>query len=132
MPSLSGPSSRWPKPIRDDAVTTPRVDIAPTTSLGKWSVALIVTMPLLFFIGSSLASTLYRDIAAGGTILRDIAMRPALALTMLTGIGCGLASFVTGVVAIARQRERALMVYISTAFGGLVLFFLAGEALSAG
>jgi hypothetical protein len=113
-------------------MTKQRVDVVPTTSLGKWSVALIVTMPLLFFIGTSLASSLYRDIAAGGTILRDIAMRPALALTMLTGIGCGLASFLTGLVAIARERERALMVYISTAFGGLVLLFLAGEALSTG
>ena len=63
--------------------------ITPQTTLGKWSFGLIVVMPILFAIGPLSADTLYESIPAGGTILADIAARPALALTMLAGMGIG-------------------------------------------
>jgi hypothetical protein len=103
--------------------------IFPITSWGKWSVGLVVAMPFLFIIGASFTNSLYKSVPAGGTILADIAARPALALAMLTGILAGILAFITGFLAMIRSKERALMVYISTAIGALLLFFLAGELL---
>ncbi len=106
------------------------LQITPTTTPGKWSVALIVAMPILFIVGSSLAGSLYKDVPAAGSIQADIAARPALALTMLAGMACGLASFITGLLAIIRQREPGALVYLATAVGGLLLIFLVGEVSS--
>lgn len=103
--------------------------IFPTTTLGKWSFGLIVVMQLLIIIGTSFTSSLYRSVPAGGTILADITARPALALTMLAGMAAGIAAFITGLLAMIKPKERAVMVYISTGVGALLLFFLAGELL---
>jgi hypothetical protein len=104
--------------------------IMPKTTLGKWSVGLIVAMPLLFMIGISFTDSLYKTVPAGSTILADIAARPALALTMLTGMGAGISAFITGLLAIIRQRDHALLVYVSSLIGALLILFLAGEVLS--
>ena len=101
--------------------------ISPSTSSGMWSVGLIVAMPVLFAIGSSFTDSLYRSVPSGETILADIVARPALALTMLAGMAAGVSAFVLGLLGIVRQRERALLVYLSTALGGLVVLFLVGE-----
>ncbi len=103
--------------------------VTPPTRLGKWSVALIVAMPILFVIGTSFTSSLYESVPAGGTILADMAARPALALTMLVGIIAGIVGFLTGFLAIVRQKENALLVYASTALGTLLVLFLAGELI---
>jgi hypothetical protein len=102
----------------------------PHTNSGKWSLGLIIAMPILFIIGTSLTNTLYQSVPAGGTILRDIAARPALALTMLTGMLAGALACITGFVAILKQKERSFLVFISTAIGTLLIIFLAGEFLS--
>jgi hypothetical protein len=101
----------------------------PITPLGKASVGLIVAMLLLFVIGTSSTNWLYPSVPAGGTILADIAARPALALTMLAGMAAGISACITGLLAIIRQKERALLVYVSTAIGALLAFFLAGEIM---
>jgi len=103
--------------------------ITPTTPLSKWSVGLIVAMPVLFIIGTSFTNSLYKSVPAGGTLLADIAARPALALTMLAGMVAGISAFVTGLLAIIRQKENALLVYISTVIGALLILFLAGEII---
>jgi len=103
--------------------------VLPKTILGKWSVVLIIVMPILFVIGTSLTNTLYESIPADGTILSDIAARPALALTMLTGMAAGISAFITGLLSIIREKRKALLVYISTAIGALLILFLAGEIL---
>lgn len=101
--------------------------LAPSTTLGRWAVGLIVAMPILFVIGSSLTSSLYESVPAGQTILADIAARPALALAMLAGMGAGISAFVVGLLAIVKRRENALLVYVSTVIGGLLVLFLASE-----
>ena len=106
------------------------VRITPGTTLGKWSVALIVTMPILFVIGSSLTSSLYESTPAGGTISADIAARPVLALTMLSGMVAGILALFLGLLSIIRQKENALLVYVSTVIGALLILFLAGEIVS--
>jgi hypothetical protein len=101
--------------------------VAPKTILGKWSVGLIVAMPILFIIGTSFTDTLYRSVPAGRTILADIAARPALALTMLAGMAAGISAFVTGLLATIRQKEDGVLVYASTALGALFVLYLAAE-----
>lgn len=110
-------------------MTNPSQRILPTTMLGKWSVGLIVAMPILFITGASFRDSLYRLVPAGDTILADIAARPALALTMLAGMLAGISAFIIGLLAIVRQKERARLVYVSTVIGAFLLLFLAGEIL---
>ena len=40
-----------------------------------------------------------------------------------------LPAFLTGLLAILRQKEYALLVFVSTAIGALLLFFITGEAM---
>lgn len=103
--------------------------IIPITTLGKWSVGLILAMLLLFIIGSSFTNSLYKSVPAGGTIIADIAARPALALTMLAGMLAGISALITGLLAIVRQKEFSLLVFISSSIGALLLLFLIGEVL---
>jgi hypothetical protein len=117
-------------PLRkEDGMTKKSLSILPKRTLGKASVGLIVAMPLLIIIGTSFTTSLYSSVPAGGTILADISARPALALTVLAGMGAGIAAFITGLLAIIRQKERAFLVYLSCAIGALLLVFLAGELL---
>ena len=99
----------------------------PRTKPGGWSVGLIVVMPILFVIGTSLSGSLYETVPAGGTILADIAARPVLALTMLAGMAAGILGFITGLLAIVKQKEKALLVYASTVIGGLFILYLIAE-----
>jgi hypothetical protein len=101
----------------------------PKTQSGKWSLGLIAAMPVLFFIGMSFTNLLYESVPAGNSILEDIARRPALALTMLAGNVSGISAFITGLIAIIRQKERALLVFVATVIGALLILFLIGEIL---
>ena len=107
----------------------PVLNLIPKTKLGQWSLGLIIAMPLLFAIGTSLADSLYASVPAGGTIPADIAARPALALTMLAGMLAGILACITGLSGILRQRERAVLVYLSSLVGALLILFLIGEVL---
>ena len=86
-------------------------------------------MFVLFVIGSSLTNTLYESVPAGGTIFADIISRPALAISMLVGFGAGISALVTGLISIIKQKERAVLVYISTLVGAALTLFLIGEFL---
>jgi len=101
--------------------------IIPQTTPGKWSIGLIVVMPILFVTGSSFTNSLYPSVPAGETIWADIAARPALALTMLAGMVAGISAFITGLWAIVKQKENALLVYVATVMGALLILFLTGE-----
>ena len=101
--------------------------LIPGNKLGRWSVGFITVMPILFVIGSSFSGSLYESVPAGRTILADIASRPLLALTMLAGMAAGISGFITGLLAIVKQKENALLVYVSTVIGGLLTLFLIGE-----
>ena len=107
-----------------------RIGILPKTKLGWWSLGLAVAMPILFFIGMSFTNLLYKSVPAGGTILKDITLRPALALTMLAGMVSGISAFIIGLIAFIRQKERALLVYGATLIGALLIVFLLGELIS--
>jgi hypothetical protein len=101
--------------------------ITPKTTSGWWSVGLFVAMPILIFTGFSFTNTLYPSVLAGESLLADVIARPALALTMLAGFAAGISAFITGLLAILWQNEKSALVYISTAAGALLIFYLAGE-----
>jgi len=48
-----------------------RISILPKTTLGKWSLGLAAAMPVLFFIGMSFTTLLYKSVPAGDTILKE-------------------------------------------------------------
>lgn len=104
--------------------------VLPETALGKWSIILIIVMPILFVIGSSFTNSIYQSVPAGESILADIAGRPALALTMLAGMAAGILAFIIGLLAITRQKERAILVYVSTVIGALFIVYLSAELWS--
>jgi hypothetical protein len=106
-----------------------KVKLIPKSKLGKLSVGLIIAMPILYSIGMSFTDSLYKSVPAGKTILKDIMERPALALTMLSGMIAGVSAFFVGLVAITRERERAVLVYVATLIGMLHILFLLGEVV---
>lgn len=99
----------------------------PKTNVGKWSLGLIIVMPLLFVIGMSFTDSLYESVPAGGTIAADIGSRPALAITMLAGMASGISALITGLIAIFKQKERTVLVYVSTIIGAALTVFLIAE-----
>jgi hypothetical protein len=110
-------------------MTKQTVKLWPASTIGKWSIGLIIIMPLLFVLGMSVTGTLYESVRAGSTILADISARPALALTMLAGMAAGTAALITGLLAIIRRKDNALLVYIASLIGALLVIFLIGEIL---
>jgi hypothetical protein len=106
-----------------------KVSLPPKTKLGWWSLGLIIAMPILFSIGSSFTHSLYQSVSSGRTIPQDIIKRPALALTMLSGMVTGVSAFISGLIAIIKEKERALLVYLSTLIGFLLILFLLAEVI---
>ena len=102
----------------------------PKTKLGKWSVGLVVALFVLLAIVPTLDSTFYKGVEAGDTIFKDMTARPLIAFPMLLGMLSGIMAFVTGLIAIIKHKERAVLVYISTAIGALLLLFLIGDLFS--
>jgi len=98
------------------------------TILGKWSIVLIVAMPIFFYIGMSLVG-FYESIPAGRTVADDIVVRPGVALPMLTGFVCGLAAFFIGIVGIIKKKDYSISVFLSTGVGFLVLLWLLAEII---
>lgn len=96
----------------------------PKTTLGKWSVGLILAMVALFVIGLSLPNILYETAPGSNSFLDDIVNRPLLAISMLTGVGAGVSALITGLVAVLKRKERAILVYGSTLVGATVTFFV--------
>jgi len=104
------------------------IKILPKTILGKWSVVLIIIMPILFYIGTSFVS-FYESVPAGKTIPEDIVARPGVALPMLAGFISGIAAFFVGIIGIAKKKDRSLFVFLSTTIGFLVLLWCLAEII---
>jgi hypothetical protein len=93
------------------------VSFFPKTALGKWSVALIV----VFF--SSLV--VFHFCLRGSDAEKLI----ALSITAVAAVG----AFITGIVGVIKSKEGAILVFLSTVIGFLVLMFILpglGEAVS--
>lgn len=101
----------------------------PKSILGKWSVGLILGMLIFFILGSFLPNFLYQSIPAGDTLPEDIVQRPALALSMLAGFASGVSAFVTGLIALIKNKERAVLVFASTLVGAAPTLYIIGEII---
>lgn len=102
----------------------------PKTIVGKWSVWLGLAMLVLMALGPTLDSTFYKGVTAGNSIFEDITLRPFLAIPLLCGWLAGIAAFITGLIALIKYKERALLVYASTLLGALLILFMVGDAFS--
>ncbi|GAA1466142.1 hypothetical protein [Microbacterium thalassium] len=103
--------------------------IAPRTPLGGWSLGLGIAVPVLLAVGSFTATLL--EVPSADTILGDVLARPGVALPMLAGMLCALASLITGLVAFFARADRSILVLAAFALCGLfVLFLIAEFALS--
>ena len=88
--------------------------VMPKTKLGKWSVGLLVAFILLIVMFSMLGI----DGEKGGV---DFA-------NLLT-LSCALAGLVVGLMAIIKQRERAVLVFIAVVIDFLVVTGFIGAEL---
>lgn len=105
-----------------------KINFIPESNLGKWSVILIVVMPILFYIGMSFVG-FYEFISSGKTILKDIIARPGVALSMLAGFVSGIFSFFCGIISIIRKKDYSILVFISTILGFFVILWIFAEIL---
>ncbi|RMG81098.1 MAG: hypothetical protein D6707_05355 [Bacteroidetes bacterium] len=105
-----------------------KIIFKPKSNLGKWSVGLIIIMPVLFFIGKSFVG-FYKPFSVGKTIPYDIILRPGVALSMLGGLISGIVSFLYGILGIVRKKDYSILVFISTLIGFLVLLFILAEII---
>jgi len=106
-----------------------KINLAPKSNLGKWSIGLIVIVPILLYIGMSIVN-FYGSVPAGNTILHDIIVRPGIALPMLAGFISGIAAFFTGIIGIIRKKDRSILVFLSTAIGFFVLLWCLAQLFS--
>ena len=105
-----------------------KFNFLPQSCFGKWSVGLIVAMPVFFYIGMSFVD-FYESVPAGKTIPHDIVVRPGVALPMLAGFISGIAAFFVGIISITRKKDHSVLVFLSTAIGFLVLLWCLAEIL---
>ncbi len=105
-----------------------RLKFIPETFWSKWSVALIVAMPIFFYIGISFVDS-YESAPAGKTIPHDIMVRPGIALPMLAGFICGITAFFSGIIGIIKKKDYSILVFLSSAMGFLTLLWCLAEVL---
>ncbi len=105
-----------------------KIQFAPESDLGKWSIGLIVMVPILFYIGMSFVS-FYGSVPAGKTIPNDIIARPGVAILMLAGFVSGIAAFFCGIIGITRKKDQSVLIFISTILGFFVLLWTLAQFL---
>ncbi len=95
----------------------------PHTKLGKWSVGLIIGFIVLLLVFYGLVLSGQR----GGEKYFDNLI---LAIPFTLAGLCGIAAFITGILAVLMKRERTILVFLAIAIGAFVIIFLSGEIIS--
>ena len=93
------------------------------TTLGKWSIGLIIAFFLLLATGIFVVTVLGQT---GGNTIFD---NPSISVPMLGAGASAIAAAFTGIVSVWRQKERAILVFVPIIIGFLVLWFVLGEIL---
>jgi predicted Abi (CAAX) family protease len=96
--------------------------ILPKTALGKWSIGLAISFIILFVLVSVLGATGQQG---GETFFSNL----FLAIPGLLAAASDIAAFFTGIISIIFMKERAFLVFASTAIGLLVVAFILGDIL---
>lgn len=92
----------------------------PSTRLGWWSIALAVVFVVLSVVNSAVFMRLTVDAPWRQTIL------PFYGIAMMA---CGLAAGIVGLLALVRQHEHSLFVWLALVVGLGTIVFLVGEFL---
>ena len=95
----------------------------PKTKLGKWSVGLIIAFFLLLATGVTVVSVFKQE---GGKTFFDNLW---ISIPMLGAGASAIAAFITGIIAVIKQKERSILVILGALIGLLVLWFVVGEIL---
>ena len=94
-----------------------KIILTPKTKLGKWSIGLIVSFFAFLWIFYLLVAAGERG---GATFFSNL----KLTIPMLIAAGSAVASFFTGLISIIKRKERAILVFISSLIGLLVLIYV--------
>ena len=98
--------------------------LLPTTTLGKWSIGLVISLFLFFIIS-------FAFIILGHQTVGESFFDPwYIAVTMILAGISGIAAFITGIIGILRYKERSVLVFMSAAICLFVLFLILGEFLA--
>jgi predicted Abi (CAAX) family protease len=97
--------------------------ILPKTALGKWSIGLAISFIVFFALVSVLGATGQQG---GPTFFSNL----FLAIPGLIAVVSGIAAFLTGIFSIIFLKERAILVFISSAIGLLLIAFVLGDFIS--
>ena len=103
-----------------------KIHFMPKTTLGKWSVALIIAFIVVIVAHQVAFQLLMASGWRGGETFFGALV--ATVPVILAGIS-GISAFVTGLIGIIRTRERSVTVYLAVTIGLLVLLFLLGEVI---
>src|SRR4030042_4874023 len=96
--------------------------ILPKTALGKWSIGFAGSFIVFFALVSVLGAT---GQEAGETFFSNL----YLAIPGLIAGVSGIAAFITGIISIIFLKERAILVFVSTAIGLLLILFILSDFL---
>jgi hypothetical protein len=99
------------------------VKLKPQTTMGKWSIGFIISLSSFFIIGVAIVN--FGHQTGGETFFDNLYISIPMFLAGLSGI----AAFITGIIGIINDHERALLVFVSSVIGSLVLIFMLGEFL---
>ena len=97
--------------------------IVPKTALGKWSVGLAISFIIFFGLVSVLGATGQQG---GETFFSNL----YLAIPGLIAAVSGFAAFLTGIISIIFLKERAILVFVSSAIGLALIAFILGDLFS--
>jgi len=102
-----------------------KTSILPKTAPGKWAVGLAIGFIVLFILQIVLVST-GQD--SGETFFSNL----YLAIPGLLVLVSSFAAFFTGIISIIFLKERALLAFVATAIGLVVIVFMLVDLLIPG
>jgi hypothetical protein len=100
-----------------------KINILPHTTLGKCSVGLFGCLIIFFVLLLIMGAT---GQTGGETFFSNL----FLAIPGLLVVVSGIAAFFTGIINIIFMKERALLVFLATAIGLLLIVFILGDLIS--
>jgi len=99
-----------------------KITLTPKTNLGKYSLILIIAFFIflaIFFLFINLGEK------GGDTYFSNLKLTIPFTIAWISAI----ASFFTGIISILKDKERAVLVFLSTILGFLILLFILAEFL---
>lgn len=99
------------------------IQLLPKSTSGKWSVGLCIS----FFALIGLVFALINSGQRGGMEFFD---NLVLALPTLFAAFSAILALFMGLISVVKNRERALLTFVSIAIGAFVLYFTIGEVVS--